>query len=99
MTEALWPDSQFQAVLSLHSPFSQKGPNSLLLASFLENRKGSNWPSLGHVHSRMCAAQEYCTMIGSSVLPWLGQEDCDGQHKTHGEVVVLQRKGRSYLSE
>lgn len=69
------------------------------MASFLENGKGSNWPSLGHVPSQNVCSPGIGTMIGSSVLPWLGQEDCDGQPKTHGEVVVLQRKGGSYYQK
>ena len=32
-------------------------------------------------------------MIGQSVLPTLGQENCNGQHKTHEERIASQGKG------
>lgn len=32
-------------------------------------------------------------MIGQSVLPTFGQENCNGQHKTHEERIASQGKG------
>lgn len=32
-------------------------------------------------------------MFDQSVLPTLGQEDCNGQYKTHEETIASQGKG------